>query len=463
MKFSHQKVRNLAHLNFIIGDVFMRINLRNPLIPLSLLILIDHIGFGILFPILVPVFMEGNGILGPETPEFMKSLWYNVTLSVFPVALFFGATLLGSLSDQLGRKKVLIFCLLGAILSYFLAGVAIDLKLVPLLILSRFLAGLTAGSMPIAQAAIIDISNEKDRSANLGIIILAASLGFLLGPMIGGFFSDGSIALSMADFLGASFGNFVAKNGLVSWFNFSTPFFVASLLALINLCFLIFFFKDTYIPKKQKKFNWMESLELTVAPFKTKNIRFLSLIFLLIQFGWGFYFQFVSVFLLKRYQYSSQGISIFMTLMGVGFAFGSCWALRILTKYFEERKVAIGALMVIIPSSLITVCGFHPHLNWLAAFLMGTCMAIVYSLMVTFYSKTVSEDKQGWVMGVSEAVISIAFAITPLASIYLENWDLALPLQLAAIMLTLGTFLFLFWKEPKLEDESQGDLAFSGG
>lgn len=407
------------------------LNFKSPLIPLCLLILIDHIGYGILYPILVPLFMDSNGILGPDAPEYLKSLLYNVTLSIFPITLFFGATFLGSLSDQFGRKKVLLICIVGAVFSYLLAGLAVDLNHVPLLIFSRFIAGLTAGSMPIAQAAIIDISEEENRSVNLGYVILAASLGFLVGPLIGGFF---------------------ANPNWVSWFRYSTPFYVAAVLAFVNVCFLLGYFQESHVAKQKATFRWSECIELSLAPFKFKEIRFLSLIFFLVQLGWGFYFQFVSVYLLKRFNFSSQDIGFFMTIMGIGFAIGSCWALRILTKFFKEITVAIVALCVTALACFLTLIDFQVNFYWLPAFLMGVSMAVVYSLMVKFYSQTVSEDKQGWIMGVSEAVISVAFAVTPLISSYLENINLGLPIQCAFVLLGLGSFLLIFWKVPKTQE-----------
>lgn len=404
--------------------------LRSPLVPLSLLILIDHIGFGIFFPILVPLFMDPQGILGPDAASQVKSFWYNVTLSVFPVALFFGSTLLGSLSDQFGRKKILILCLLGAILSYFLAGVAIDYMTIPLLIVSRAIAGLAAGSMPIAQAAIVDISDERERGSNLGLIILAASVGFLIGPLLGGFFANANI---------------------VSWFSYSTPFYIAALLAFVNLCFLLRFFKETFAPKKAKKFRWQKCVELSIAPFKVKNIRFLSFIFLLVQLGWSFYFQFISLFLLKRYQYSAQDISLFMTLMGIGFAVGSCWALRILSRYFKDITLALASLGIIVFSLLIIITELHLFANWVSSFWVGVGMAVLYSLMIKFFSCLVSEQEQGWIMGVSEAIVSVAWAITPLASTYLENIELSLPLQVATVLLGASMILLCFWKAPVLQ------------
>jgi len=408
-------------------------NLKSPLIPLCLLILIDHIGYGILFPILVPLFMGSEGILVPETTEFARSIWYNVILTIFPITLFFGSTLLGGFSDQFGRKRILIFCLLAAILSYFLTGIAIDLKNIPLLMFSRVLAGLAAGSMPIAQAAIIDISEEKEKAANLSLVILAASVGFLLGPLIGGFFSNSNI---------------------VGWFGYSTPFYIASLLAFLNLCFLVFFFKETFVPRNAKPFNLAQCLEYYTAPFFMKNIRYLSLICLFIQLGWSLYFQFVSVFLLKRFEFNSQDISFFMTLMGIGFAIGSCFGLRFFSKFVNDVKLALLSLIVIDLCVLSVAIELHSVAIWVASLLLGITMSMVYSLTIKFFSEVVSEEQQGWIMGVTEAIIAVAWAATPLASAYLEKMSISLPLMVATILFIVSTFMLGGWKNTMKNERS---------
>ena len=326
-----------------------RLNLKSPLIPLSLVVLIDHIGLGIIFPILVPIFMDNNGILGPEASSSLKSLWYNLTLSVFPIALFFGSTLLGSLSDRFGRKKVLAICLMGATFSYVLSGIALDIGNIPLLILSRALAGFTAGSMPIAQAAVIDISTAEKRAGNLGLLILAGSLGFLLGPLVGGIFSNTS---------------------LVNWFSYSTPLYFAGLLAFLNFCSLKFV-TETFSPNKAVPFQFSQILDLMVTPFKEKQIRFLAIIYLFLMLGWGAYFQFVAVFLLKKHQYSSQGIGLYMSLMGVGFAVGSSVAIRLLVKYFQDVTVALLAAAAVTLNIVLTVLELHSAFTWIGSVFVG--------------------------------------------------------------------------------------------
>ncbi|AML48313.1 hypothetical protein AYM02_02945 [Coxiella burnetii] len=87
-------------------------------------------------------------------------------------------------------KKGAVGCLIGSFLGYLLSAFAVGIHSLTFLILGRVIAGFTAGSQPIAQAAIVDVSSEAHKARNIGLILLAISLGFIIGPIIGGVLSD---------------------------------------------------------------------------------------------------------------------------------------------------------------------------------------------------------------------------------------------------------------------------------
>ncbi len=406
--------------------------LFSPLLPLCLIIFIDHMGFGIIYPILVPVFMGESSILGVESTASMQSFWYGITLAVFPLCLFFGATLLGSLSDFYGRKKILLVCLLGMGISSLLTGLAIDQGNIILLIVSRMVAGITAGSMPIAQAVVMDLSDDKEKASNLGIVILAGSLGFLMGPLAGGVFTDKS---------------------LVSWFELSTPLYLSAVLAFCNL-YALKFLKETFVPKQDRKFAVTDFVKYFLAPITRPSIRFLAGVFLVMQLGWSFYFQFISVFLLKKFHYTAQDISLFMSMMGVGFGLGSSVGLKILSKYLSDVKLTLLSLVLVSMTVFMTITDVPIQALWLSSLLLGICMAIAYSMLIKLLSKTVSQDEQGFIMGVSEAIVSVAWAVTPLASAYLEIISVNVPIIASSILLVLCTGLLYIWARPESKNNN---------
>ena len=198
--------------------------------PLLLVLFIDGMGLGLVIPVLNGLIFDPNSQFLPanDFSPLMHNVIYGAIISIFMLCWFFGAAVLGDLSDQIGRKKSLIICLLGAFLSYLLSAWAVNASSLTLLLLGRVIAGVTSGSQPIAQAAIIDLSTPETKARNLGFILLSLSLGFIFGPLFGGLLSDKNIS---------------------PYFNFATPFYFATLISFINIVFLYLFFNETFVSK----------------------------------------------------------------------------------------------------------------------------------------------------------------------------------------------------------------------
>lgn len=107
-------------------------------------------------------------------------------MGVYALMQFVASPLLGSLSDKYGRRPILLVSLLAAGIDCLFMAFAPSL---PLLYLGRVVAGLTGASMTVASSYIADISGDKNRSANFGMIGAAWGVGFIAGPLIGGLVS----------------------------------------------------------------------------------------------------------------------------------------------------------------------------------------------------------------------------------------------------------------------------------
>ena len=138
-----------------------------------LVIVVDLIGFGIVLPIL-PFLAPKVG--GDELDVAMVIAIYSVCAGL--VAPFWGG-----LSDRLGRRSVLIICLLGGALSYVLLAFASTLWM---LYAARALGGIMAGSLPVASALMADVSRPERRAKAMGLVGTAFGVGLILGPFIGG-------------------------------------------------------------------------------------------------------------------------------------------------------------------------------------------------------------------------------------------------------------------------------------
>ncbi|HZX84848.1 MAG TPA: MFS transporter, partial [Reyranella sp.] len=152
--------------------------------PLFLAVFIDIFSFGLMYPLIVGLF-ESGGIVEGYSPNARDTL-LSVAFALFPIGMFFGAALLGDLSDALGRRRTLMICMAGLAFSYGLMWAALEIGHLWLFFLGRLSSGLMAGTAPIAQASVVDAAPVDQRSAAMAQVVLVNTLGMVAGPAIGG-------------------------------------------------------------------------------------------------------------------------------------------------------------------------------------------------------------------------------------------------------------------------------------
>lgn len=140
--------------------------------------MLDTLALGIVvpvLPILVRDFLEG---------DTARAAWvYGAIAATWAFLQFLASPLLGALSDRFGRRPVLLLSNLGLGIDYLLMALAPSLGW---LVAARLLSGVTASSMSTAGAYIADVTPPERRAAAFGMIGAAFSVGFVLGPALGG-------------------------------------------------------------------------------------------------------------------------------------------------------------------------------------------------------------------------------------------------------------------------------------
>jgi len=152
---------------------------------------------------------------------------------------------MGRLSDRYGRKPLLIISQISTLIGFVVLGFADSLCLI---FLSRAIDGLFGSNFTIAQAYLSDTSTKKDRSKIFAISGIAFSVGFLIGPAIGGYLSR---------------------------FNYGLAAFLAAAISLVTILLTIFLLKETVTVKKQFKFNFNQIINLKAFStyFTTPKLR----------------------------------------------------------------------------------------------------------------------------------------------------------------------------------------------
>lgn len=146
---------------------------RSPLLPIFLVVLVDILGFTMVYPLL-PFYAEKFG----ATPFLATSL-----VAVYAVCSLLSTPVIGRLSDKYGRRRMLLISQAGTFAGFLVIASAQSLWM---LYLGRILDGVTAGNLSIAQAYISDHTEAKDRSRAFGVIGIAFGIGFMFGPAMAG-------------------------------------------------------------------------------------------------------------------------------------------------------------------------------------------------------------------------------------------------------------------------------------
>jgi DHA1 family tetracycline resistance protein-like MFS transporter len=149
----------------------------SPLLIIFLTILVNLIGFGIIIPLL-PFYAETFGA---------SPLTIGLLFATFSMAQLVASPLLGAWSDKWGRRPVLIFSLIGTVISFVMLAMAHSLLM---LFAARIVDGLSGGNITTARAYIGDISTDENRAKMFGVLGAAFGLGFIIGPALGGLFAQ---------------------------------------------------------------------------------------------------------------------------------------------------------------------------------------------------------------------------------------------------------------------------------
>lgn len=395
------------------------INNRSMLLPIFLTVFIDMLGVGIIIPVIPPLFFnETNSILPAATSDFWRSMLYGLLVASYPFMQFFGSPILGSLSDRYGRRPLLLVSLVGTAIGYLLFASAINIRLLPLLFISRMLPGFTGGNISIIMSAISDISTPQERAQNFGLVGVSFGLGFILGPALGGI---------------------LASNSMVSWFSNATPFYFTALLTVLNIILLQKFFKETLTQKKVSRVSLFTGFQNIFLSFKLPHLRTIFTVSLLSSLGFTFFSQFFSVYLLGKFHYTEQQTGILYAWIGVWLAFTQGFLVRkLVVKYTELQLLSVSMLSLSVCIAMLLV---PQHATWF--YLLNPLVALAHGINAPNLNATISNSaqphEQGQIMGINQSMLSLGQTIPPVVAGYLNNLNPKLPL------LTGSFFVFCAW------------------
>ena len=201
---------------------------------IMLTVLIDMAAIGLIVPVL-------PSIVGSFTSsQSDQAWWYGAVSTAFGFANFFGAPVIGALSDRYGRRPVLLLGFCGLAVTFFATALATALWM---LIVARLIGGAMQANAAVCNAYVADITPPEDRAKRFGMLGAMFGVGFIIGPVMG---------------------------GLLGAINLRLPFFVAGGLALLNLLYGYFVLPESLPPEQRREINWRSTNPFTSLAALTK-------------------------------------------------------------------------------------------------------------------------------------------------------------------------------------------------
>lgn len=390
-------------------------------------VFLNLLGITIVIPVLAPLFLEEGSTILPDHFTFGEITFILGLLKAsYPLMQFFGSPLLGALSDRVGRKKVLSYALVGSIFGYVIFAIGILMDSVLLLFAGRIIDGLTGGNISVIYSSIADISKDNEKTRNFGLVGMAFGVGFIFGPFLGGVTSNPEI---------------------VSWFNYATPFWLASILLLINFILVRIWFPETLKTRKESKMNIFSGFQNFANAFRMKQFRTLFSVIFLMFLGFTFFTQFFDVFLIEKFKYDQSDIGRLFAYMGIWIALTQGGITRLVSYKLAPGKVlsfsllgvGIFLLALLIPNQSI-------YLLWVLPF-VSLFHGLNQPNLLTLLSNSADEDIQGEVLGINQSLQSLGFTIPPIIAGIIVSFDINLPLIVAGSCMIMAWLIFILGRK----------------
>ena len=341
---------------------------------------LDVMGWGLIIPVLPTLVSSLKGVPINEASSYGAILLFGYAFSQF---LF--APVLGNLSDQFGRRPILLLSLFGFSINYLLLAWAPSFLW---LIIGRIVAGVAGSSVSTAGAYIADVSTESTRAKNYGMVGAAFGLGFIIGPAVG---------------------------GLVASLGVRAPFYAAAVLCLLNGLYGYFILPESLSIENRRKFSWKRANPFGALKIFLSHptVARLAVVYFLIYLGAQAVQSTWSYFTMYRFGWNEKIVGISLAVVGLLVAVVQSVLVRIVNpRIGNEKSIYVGLAFYTI--GLFSFA--FASLGWMMfVFLIPYCLGGLAgpSLQSTLAS-LLPPNVQGELQGALTSLMSLTAIIGPL-------------------------------------------------
>lgn len=342
-------------------------------------LLIDITGLGIIIPVFPKLIQELTGGTLSDAAEYGGWLLFS-----FAIMQFLFSPVLGNLSDQYGRRPILLTSLFGFALDYLFLAFAPNIFW---LFVGRLIAGIMGASITTATAYIADISTPEKRAQNFGLVGAAFGLGFIIGPVVGGILGE---------------------------YGSRIPFMAAAALTFINFLYGYFILPESLSKENRRKFDWKRANPVGALRHLQKypiiSGLVVSLLFVYIashavQSTWSF-------FTMERFGWSEKAVGYSLGFVGILVAIVQGGLIRYINPWLgQKRSVYWGLILYCIGLS----CFAFANQSWMMyAALIPYCLSgICGPALQGIMSAQVPGSEQGELQGALTSLVSLTSIIGP--------------------------------------------------
>jgi len=380
-------------------------------------VFLDHVGIGLVYPMFSSMLFEPDSpFIDSGASNAIKGWYLGAMLSAMPFAAFFSGPILGTLSDQKGRRPLFLFCLCLAIVGYICSVIGVIANSLTILIGSRIVVGLADGSMGVVSAAIADLSpNDSNKAKNFGLYAMVSGVGFALGPVLG---------------------------GILSTYGFTVPFLFAGLATLLNLFLIWIYFDETHTVRKSAVIRFADGFRNLKKAFQIQSLRILFLVSVFFCIGWSFFYEFLPVIWISDYGFNPMRVGFFFAYGSGFYALSSGVLIRPIVSRSKPYRVLFYSLCALGIATILLL--LHPGAIWIWIYLpiVNFLVALIWPTYTTMISDWAGRDAQGEILGISGSLQALAFAISPLAGGFLVGANTHMPMFVGGLsMLFAALFI----------------------
>lgn len=384
-----------------------------------LTVMIDSMGIGIVIPVTPALLMD----VLPGATLAEAAIWGGILTSLFSVMQFMFGPFLGTLSDQFGRKPVLMVSLF-VMVGYY--AVMVFAHTVWLLLLGRLIGGITAATHATATALVADVSAPKDKAARFGLLGAGFGMGFVLGPVLGGMLGE--------------------------W-GPRAPFVAAAFLSALNFLMAWLILPETVTDRIRRRFEWRRANPLGAirAISQFPGLGPMLVVYLIYAIATAVYAAVWPFFTAERFGWSPAMIGVSLTIYGVCFAIVQGALVKPAIKHFGEYKTVVigfgfemfGLLLMSVMTNGTILLGLIP---------IAALGVIGQPALQAILSVGTSDDSQGVLQGVVASLSAISMIIAPVSMTWVFStftqesaavYYPGAPFAVSALLLALGLYIFV--------------------